>query len=347
MHWVRSTNNPRSDRDTFVMVHLDRVCQDCCSGSPCDHNFDLEAGSTDYGAYDFDSVMHYGQCAFSVCNNCGADLTNCRTITVLPPNATTWQNAIGQRNHLSDLDLFGMAQRYGASQNQEPVAICKSHSDVADDDCSIVVDLADIDDGSFDPNGAGDIDTFCITAVDGSPVNCLQTVELSGVGEYILTITMTDDCGLASSCDATVTVLDETPPDVTCPADVTVECSAAGGVPASDPQLAGFFAGFSASDNCDANPAVIDDAPTFFDGPCAASGGVTVVTWTATDASGNSAQCSATVTVVDTTPPELSVTLNRETLWPPNHKMADISATVGVIDICDPTPTFVPNLRNQ
>jgi hypothetical protein len=46
-------------------------------------------------------------------------------------------------------------------------------------------------------------------------------------------------------------------------------------------------------------------------------------------------------TVVDTTPPTLEVSLNREALWPPNHQMFDISATVTVRDDCDATPTFV------
>ena len=45
--------------------------------------------------------------------------------------------------------------------------------------------------------------------------------------------------------------------------------------------------------------------------------------------------------VVDTTPPVITVALSRDVLWPPNHKLADIHATVVVTDICDPAPTFV------
>ena len=44
---------------------------------------------------------------------------------------------------------------------------------------------------------------------------------------------------------------------------------------------------------------------------------------------------------VDTTAPEISVTVSPDTLWPPNHKMVDITATVTVSDNCDPTPTVV------
>jgi endo-1,4-beta-xylanase len=44
------------------------------------------------------------------------------------------------------------------------------------------------------------------------------------------------------------------------------------------------------------------------------------------------------VTVVDTTPPSLTLSLSPTTLWPPNHKFATINATVSATDICDPNP---------
>jgi hypothetical protein len=44
--------------------------------------------------------------------------------------------------------------------------------------------------------------------------------------------------------------------------------------------------------------------------------------------------------VVDDTPPVITVVLNRTVLWPPNHKMFDINATVTVTDNADPSPTF-------
>ena len=156
-----------------------------------------------------------------------------------------------------------------------------------------------------------------------------------------MTLTVTDDKGESDSCNAVITVVDVTPPMVTCPADIEIECSVAGGVPADDPQLVAFFDGFMAEDNCDDDPDVGNDAPAFFDGPCEAAGGVTVVTWTATDDAGNSTQCSASVTVVDTTPPEIEVTVAPQVLWPPNHKMVDVEYTVTVSDICDDDPQWV------
>ena len=47
------------------------------------------------------------------------------------------------------------------------------------------------------------------------------------------------------------------------------------------------------------------------------------------------------VTAVDTTPPDITMSLDPDTLWPPNHKLVEIHATVTVSDICDPNPTFI------
>jgi hypothetical protein len=129
--------------------------------------------------------------------------------------------------------------------------------------------------------------------------------------------------------------VDNEAPTVTCPADITVECNDYCGVPSDDPQLTDFFNGVSASDACGDVVDITDDRPGCF--PV----GTTAVTFVATDQSGNEGVCEANVTVEDTTPPEISVTLNRYELWPPNHKMADIAATVAVEDICDPSPTFI------
>jgi hypothetical protein len=45
------------------------------------------------------------------------------------------------------------------------------------------------------------------------------------------------------------------------------------------------------------------------------------------------------VTVVDTIAPTISVTLSRDTLWPPNHKLVLVTAQVTVADSCGP-PAF-------
>ena len=49
----------------------------------------------------------------------------------------------------------------------------------ADAVCSASLGVADIDAGSFDPDGAADIDSLCITEVDSSPVGCLDSVDFT------------------------------------------------------------------------------------------------------------------------------------------------------------------------
>jgi len=124
----------RADRGTAcggsacIEVNLENVCQTCCAGESCNHNFDVRASGREYGPYDFDSVMHYRQCAFSVCTSCPSDSTcndGGRTITVLPPNDTTWQSAIGQRTHLSNWDALVMSFLYPESNWRFLDRICQ------------------------------------------------------------------------------------------------------------------------------------------------------------------------------------------------------------------------------
>jgi endo-1,4-beta-xylanase len=45
------------------------------------------------------------------------------------------------------------------------------------------------------------------------------------------------------------------------------------------------------------------------------------------------------VSIVDTEPPDASLTLTPDVLWPPNHKLTTIVATLTVSDGCDPHPS--------
>jgi len=60
-----------------------------------------------------------------------------------------------------------------------------------------------------------------------------------------------------------------------------------------------------------------------------------MVQLTVDDGMGGTATDEVMISVVDTTPPEITVTVSPEVLWPPNHKMVDIEYTVAVSDICD------------
>jgi PKD repeat protein len=146
-------------------------------------------------------------------------------------------------------------------------------------------------------------------------------------GAYTVTLTATDDAGASDSASATVTVsdpTDTTPPTITAPADVSVEATGE-----TTPVALGSP---TVSDNEDPSPAVSHDAPMAF--PV----GATVVTWTATDASGNSASDTQTVTVVDTIAP--SITAPADITVEATGETTPVAlGAPSVSDIADPDPT--------
>ena len=103
------------------------------------------------------------------------------------------------------------------------------------------------------------------------------------------TWTATDNCGNAARCIQTITVMDNTPPVVQCPGDISLAADV-GKCSKSNVAYAA-----SATDNCDPNPAVVCDPPSGSTFPV----GNNSVICTATDACGNKSTCSFTITVLD------------------------------------------------
>jgi len=67
--------------------------------------------------------------------------------------------------------------------------------------------------------------------------------------------------------------------------------------------------------------------------------GLSDVTLEVTDDKGASDLCMAEVTIEDTTPPQLALSVSPSKLWPPNHKLIDIEVEIIVEDLCDAAPT--------
>jgi hypothetical protein len=67
--------------------------------------------------------------------------------------------------------------------------------------------------------------------------------------------------------------------------------------------------------------------------------GGSAITLRVTDSQGQQATDGLLVTVQDTTPPALTLTSSRSTLWPPNHRLVTVHVTLQMQDLCDPTPT--------
>jgi len=65
------------------------------------------------------------------------------------------------------------------------------------------------------------------------------------------------------------------------------------------------------------------------------------ITLTVEDGRGKTDTDTVEVTVIDSTPPSLSLSLSPDVLWPPNHQMESIVASIQVVDICDDSPSVM------
>ena len=73
-----------------------------------------------------------------------------------------------------------------------------------------------------------------------------------------------------------------------------------------------------------------------------------LITWSASDAAGNTGTATQMVTVVDTTPPSFALSMSTDTLWPVNHKMVEVGFVSKPQDIVDPNPIMqISVLSNQ
>jgi hypothetical protein len=190
-----------------------------------------------------------------------------------------------------------------------PVASCQDRT-VPTDPGQCSASNVSIDNGSYDPGG--------------SPVTLVQTPPSPYLlGTTAVTLTATDQDNLFTSCSAQVTVRDTEPPVITCPANITRS---------NDPGVCGAVATFTATarDNC-SGVTVSCTPPSGSSFPV----GTTTVTCSATDTSGNTSTCSFTVTVNDTEPPAVSdPSASPAVLWPPNHKMRDVTVNYTATDNC-------------
>lgn len=146
------------------------------------------------------------------------------------------------------------------------------------------------------------------------------------VGTTTQTYILSDDNGNETTCSFDITVLDTQAPGITCPPDIEAN---------NDPGKCGAVVTYSLpefSDNC---PGATLELTEGLESGAFFPVGSTLVTYTVTDASGNTNSCSFMVTVFDIEPPVITVKDIKSSKWPPNHKSFEVEIKDFIISVED------------
>lgn len=216
-------------------------------------------------------------------DNCGLRVVNISTFKFdcsnLGTNMTTFTVF-----DFSDNEAF-CTSTVTVVDNLAPNAVCKD----------ITVELNGLGEASIGPGsidgGSTDNCDIVFMAIDGG-----QFLTCADIGTHTFNLTLRDQSGNTSSCSAQVTVVDKIPPTITCLAPPAInnlpgQCQAYVILPVP-----------STGDNC-----FVKNLTNDFTGLPSANAfypvGTTLVTWTVTDRSGNSTNCTVDVVVNDVEDP--------------------------------------------
>jgi len=150
--------------------------------------------------------------------------------------------------------------------------------------------------------------TNVILTIDSSTTNaaCGNTFAATRIWRVM------DQSGNGTTCTQVVTIVDQTAPTITCASSNTAACGAA--LNFTEP---------TASDGCNGTNVTITVVSTLTNQ--LACGYTVTRTWQATDPCTNSAQCSQTITVMDTLPPTITCPSNVVVSVPPNQTNAMVT----------------------
>ena len=198
-----------------------------------------------------------------------------------------------------------------------PAPACEPATIYLDAFGTATVTVDDLDAGTSDNCGLPNQRTL-----DKSSFSC------SDLGEEVVRITYVDAAGNTRSCTTTITVLDTITPQIGC-RDFTLELGING-----QATLTPDLINDQSTDNCGTPLGYNLDRTAFSCDDL----GPNPVTLTASDASGNSATCTATVTVIDSKKPQV-ITNNLEVYLDPAGQVAidPVAVDAGSTDNCSIT----------
>jgi NADPH-dependent 7-cyano-7-deazaguanine reductase QueF-like protein len=157
--------------------------------------------------------------------------------------------------------------------------------------------------------------------------------DCSNAGPNTVTLKVTDASGNTATATATVTVVDNIPPTVNTKS-ATIYLNASG-----QATLTVAHVNNTSTDNCSIPSNGYQLSKTSFD---CSNAGPNTVTLKVTDVNGNTTTATATVTVVDNTPPVINnASTSTCILSPANHKMRDVSINYTLTDNCGPINTVL------
>lgn len=171
------------------------------------------------------------------------------------------------------------------------------------------------------PDGEPVTVNYTVTATNDATIECLPSGNVFPVGTTTVTCTATNFTG-SDTESFHIIVNSGAAPEITVPADITVEATSPGGAVVT----------FEVTATNNATIVCTPPSGSLF------ALGQTTVSCTATNDGGSDTD-TFKVTVVDTTPPQiLSVDATPGVLWPPNHQMVNVTVTVVAFDLVDTAP---------